>query len=658
MDDAVSSADDDVGTATTLQQDADRARREADQRLRALEIAAADARIATCVASEQTADEVAKGAALTATAWIRVPDVLRQGALQGECGALRSQLDEAAAPIRQRRDSALRAPARPPRRQSRRSAPRSPSRRERLSDLEETETRARKDHVAFTSVRDSALSEAKLHDETVTTAETALEAARAAGLIGVTETPAQGAHRLAAEVADAGAGRRMARQARLDAGQALKVAEASLEEKREVQRTADSAADAAESRAESAKSERLALTNHPLALDLGRGEVDLELVGAELANRAMEAATAHLSAAVRAEAQAEDDRRAATSLEADRLLPARREVEELCARLHASHITSAVPGWRYLAQAVSQKHHDAVIATYPALVDGIAVADADLDAAKELRLTPVLPALSSSDLDRSSTILPRVFPHETWVVPPAPAMFDPAAADEALELVLDRLVSVDERVKAHTTSERTARAFADALSVHIELWPPGTLEAATDLAAPEERRRTRPSRRSGTPARRAPPPLTRRPTPKNKSPQPKDASRVLSANLTQQSAWPMTLSPRMRPPKRPQTFVAGQNSQTLTRSPPSGSVRNRQNRSGPRKSPTARTSRPRPASILSCASCPTPAKLTATPVASRPKLQSPSSVPVSNLPTACWWRRRLPQKSPGHSLGKSRPSPT
>ena len=482
LNNAVSSAEDDVGTATTLQQDADRARREADQRLRALEIAAADARIATCAASEEDADEIAKDAALTATAWIRVSEVLRQGALQGECDALRSQLDKAAAPIRQRRDAALRAlrvgltADLAEVRQARRTTAR------RLSDLEETETRARQDHVTFTSVRDSAFSEAKLHDETVAAAETALETARSAGLIGITETPAQGAHRLADEVADAAAGVESARRARLDAVQALQVAEASFEEKREAQLNADSVANAAEARAESARSERVALTSHPLALELGRGEVDLELVGAELAHRAMEAATVHLSAAVRVEAQAEDDRRAATSLEADRLLPARREVEELCARLHAAHIASAVPGWRYLAQAVSQKHHDAIIATHPALVDGIAVADAELEAAKEL-LADAGPAgaivLGSRSLLNDP---PPGIASESWVVPPAPAMFDPAAADEALELVLDRLASVDERVKAHTTSERTARAFADALSVHIELWPPGTLEAATDLA--------------------------------------------------------------------------------------------------------------------------------------------------------------------------------
>ena len=203
----------------------------------------------------------------------------------------------------------------------------------------------------------------------------------------------------------------------------------------------------------------------------------------------MEAATAHLSAAREAEAQAEDDRRAATSLEADSCT-ARREVEELCARLHASHITSAVPGWRYLAQAVSQKHHDAVIATYPALVDGIAVADADLDAAKEL-LADAGPAgaivLGSGSLLNDP---PRVFPQEAWVVPPAPAMFDPAAADEALELVLDRLVSVDERVKAqhHLGTDRPcfrrrAQCPYRAMASWHSLKPPQTGPASRRAAA-------------------------------------------------------------------------------------------------------------------------------------------------------------------------------
>ena len=192
-------------------------------------------------------------------------------------------------------------------------------------------------------------------------------------------------------------------------------------------------------------------------------------------------------------AEADDDERAAASLETHRLLPARREVETLCAALADGGIRSAVPGWRYLAEAVPVARHDEAIAAHPALLDGIVVADNDFAAAQGL-LAGTGPAaaivlsagslLASAEASGSGAGLGAQ--ERAWVVPPDPAMFDPSGADSALETRRAKLASVAERIATADAAERSASAFAAALGAHLEHWPPGALAAAGATAEAAE----------------------------------------------------------------------------------------------------------------------------------------------------------------------------
>lgn len=242
-------------------------------------------------------------------------------------------------------------------------------------------------------------------------------------------------------------------------------------------RTALSEADRLQQLADGAQQERDRLASHPLLAQLGAENVDLELVGSEVVRMVDAEADRRSSELVEAAVESAEDRRAVDSLEREQLLPARAEVDSLCTLLKSKGVDSATPGWRYIAQALSHEERLEVIASNPAVVDGIVVASNDLNRAREL-LAGVAPA-SAVAVAVTSVVADKVSPRsQLWVVPPAPAMYDPSRAEPALALRREQLEKADSRQAEIKAIERTARELSASLRGHLEAWPPDTLPAA------------------------------------------------------------------------------------------------------------------------------------------------------------------------------------
>ncbi len=355
---------------------------------------------------------------------------------------------------------------------------------ERQADnLEEAEEEARRASTELLATQRAAAAKAEVLEEQAQVGASALEAAREAGLLGASEDPIDALRRARGNADSAVEALAAARQRRVELADLLATARGRAESATEVARESAHAANAAADRFGAGSDERAALTAQPLAIELVGAGTDLELVGAELGARLRARGHEHRGAAIRAAAEAEDDRRAASSLEVDRLLPARREVDTLCARLHDGGIRSAVPGWRYLAQAIPAVQHGAAIERNPALVDGIVVVDAEFDAAREL-LADAGPA-AAIVLGAGSVLAAseRTADAGTWVIPPDPALFDPSVAESALELRHAKLATAEERISLESAAERTAVSLAENVERHLEKWPVGVLERAGAEAA-------------------------------------------------------------------------------------------------------------------------------------------------------------------------------
>ncbi|AZK93093.1 coiled-coil domain-containing protein [Streptomyces tsukubensis] len=163
----------------------------------------------------------------------------------------------------------------------------------------------------------------------------------------------------------------------------------------------------------------------------------------------------------------------------------------------AEHGIPALPGWRYLAQAVDPADHAAVLAARPELVDGVVITDpaSHLRAREVLGAAALLPR-SAVAVGTAAALLAPVPPPGTdpagddsgvFLVPPNPAMHDEGAADEERQALRARAGARDEEIRA-----LAARLAGDrALGARIASWradcPPGMLaELAHGTAAARE----------------------------------------------------------------------------------------------------------------------------------------------------------------------------
>ncbi|MFF9015325.1 hypothetical protein ACF09C_20460 [Streptomyces sp. NPDC014870] len=128
----------------------------------------------------------------------------------------------------------------------------------------------------------------------------------------------------------------------------------------------------------------------------------------------------------------------------------------------------ALPGWRYLAQAVDPADHAAVLAARPELVDGVVITDpVSYARAREVLSTAALLPRSTVAVGTAAALLAPVPAPESgeeagvFLVPPNPAMHDEHAADEERHALRARAAARDEEIRklaARLTGDRSLAA--------------------------------------------------------------------------------------------------------------------------------------------------------------------------------------------------------
>ncbi|MFE6780019.1 hypothetical protein [Streptomyces sp. NPDC057702] len=151
------------------------------------------------------------------------------------------------------------------------------------------------------------------------------------------------------------------------------------------------------------------------------------------------------------------------------------------------HGIPALPGWRYLAQAVDPADHAAVLAARPELVDGVIITDPDTHArAREALASASLLPRSAVAVGTSAALLaptpgPGARESAVFLVPPNPAMHDERAADDERQALRSRAGARDEDIRTLAARLAGDRTLAARLASWRTGCPPGRLgELATD----------------------------------------------------------------------------------------------------------------------------------------------------------------------------------
>ncbi|GAA1014501.1 hypothetical protein [Streptomyces thermogriseus] len=117
------------------------------------------------------------------------------------------------------------------------------------------------------------------------------------------------------------------------------------------------------------------------------------------------------------------------------------------------HGIPALPGWRYLAQAVDPADHARVLAARPELVDGVIITDPDTHArAREVLTNAALLPRSAVAVGTAAALLAPApdagaASGDVFLVPPNPAMHDEHAADEERQALRARATERDEEIR-------------------------------------------------------------------------------------------------------------------------------------------------------------------------------------------------------------------
>ncbi|MEU9900250.1 hypothetical protein ACIBCS_17860 [Streptomyces phaeochromogenes] len=139
------------------------------------------------------------------------------------------------------------------------------------------------------------------------------------------------------------------------------------------------------------------------------------------------------------------------------------------------HGIPALPGWRYLAQAVDPVDHARVLAARPELVDGVIITDPATHArAREALVDAALLPRSAVAVGTAAALLaptpaPDAGDGDVFLVPPNPAMHDEHAADEERQTLRTRAAERDEEIR-----ELAARLAKDReLAARLASWRTG-----------------------------------------------------------------------------------------------------------------------------------------------------------------------------------------
>lgn len=152
------------------------------------------------------------------------------------------------------------------------------------------------------------------------------------------------------------------------------------------------------------------------------------------------------------------------------------------------HGIPALPGWRYLAQAVDPVDHARVLAARPELVDGVIITDPDTHArAREVLGDAALLPRSAVAVGTAAALLAPTPAEDAtpggaaqvFLVPPNPAMHDEHAADEERQALRARATARDEEIRALAARLGKDRELAARLASWRTGCPAGRL---TELA--------------------------------------------------------------------------------------------------------------------------------------------------------------------------------
>ncbi|MEW1627878.1 hypothetical protein AB0387_10720 [Streptomyces sp. NPDC089173] len=157
------------------------------------------------------------------------------------------------------------------------------------------------------------------------------------------------------------------------------------------------------------------------------------------------------------------------------------------------HGIPALPGWRYLAQAVDPADHAAVLAARPELVDGVVITDPDAHTrAREVLGSAALLPRSAVAVGTAAALLAPVpgpgtgsdAQHDgVFLVPPNPAMHDEHAADEERHALRSRAAARDEDIRTLAARLSADRALASRIGSWRADCPPGMLTELAEAAA-------------------------------------------------------------------------------------------------------------------------------------------------------------------------------
>lgn len=150
----------------------------------------------------------------------------------------------------------------------------------------------------------------------------------------------------------------------------------------------------------------------------------------------------------------------------------------------------ALPGWRYLAQAVDPADHARVLAARPELVDGVVITDpVSYGRAREVLGTAALLPRSTVAVGTAAALLAPVPTQDTgedsgvFLVPPNPAMHDEQAADEERHALRARATARDEEIRTLAARLAGDRALASRIGAWRADCPPGMLAELAAVAS-------------------------------------------------------------------------------------------------------------------------------------------------------------------------------
>ncbi|SNX56947.1 hypothetical protein SAMN06272735_1405 [Streptomyces sp. TLI_55] len=152
------------------------------------------------------------------------------------------------------------------------------------------------------------------------------------------------------------------------------------------------------------------------------------------------------------------------------------------------HGIPALPGWRYLAQAVDPTDHARVLAARPELVDGVIITDPDTHArAREALSEAALLPRSAVAVGTAAALLAPTpasgsGSEGVFLVPPNPAMHDEHAADEERQTLRARATERDEEIRSLAARLGKDRELAARLASWRTGCPAGRLVELAEAA--------------------------------------------------------------------------------------------------------------------------------------------------------------------------------